>query len=46
MAGGTLLRDYLGDTYVELYVATKRGEMERYFGTPTRLEYDWYLGAR
>ena len=46
MAAGSILRDYLGSDYVDLYVATKRGEMERFFGTPTRLEYDWYLGAR
>jgi glutamine synthetase len=46
MAKGEVLRDYLGGDYVDLYVATKRGEMERYYGTPTRLEYDWYLAAR
>jgi glutamine synthetase len=46
MAAGTTLRDYLGSDYVDLYVATKRGEMERFFGVPTRLEYDWYLGPR
>jgi glutamine synthetase len=45
MECGEHLVDYLGRDYIDLYVATKRGEMERFFSFPSALEYRWYLGT-
>jgi glutamine synthetase len=39
------LVDYLGRDYIDLYVATKRGEMERFLAQASPLEYSWYLGT-
>ena len=44
MEQSSLLCDYFGRDYINLYVATKRGEMERFLGFPSPLEYSWYLG--
>lgn len=38
-----LMRDYLGDTFVEMYCAVKRTEQDRFFSKVTALDYDWYL---
>lgn len=39
----TLMRSYLGDEYVGLYCATKRAELEKFYGHMSPLEYEWYL---
>ncbi len=44
MEHGKHLADYLGRDYIDLYLATKRGEMERFLAIPSALEYSWYLG--
>ena len=44
--GATVLRDYLGSHYVDIYVATKQGELNKFYGLPSKLEYDWYLGSQ
>jgi glutamine synthetase len=38
-----IMRDYLGDTFVEMYCAVKRTEQDRFFSEVTALDYDWYL---
>ncbi len=45
MAQSSLLGEYFGQSYIGLYVATKRGEMDRFMSVPSALEYNWYLGA-
>jgi glutamine synthetase len=45
MARSERLVDYLGRDYIDLYIATKRGEMERFLSFPSALEYSWYLGT-
>jgi glutamine synthetase len=39
----TILRSYLGETYVELYCATKLAEHESFLDQVTAREYRWYL---
>ena len=38
-----VLRDYLGDRFVDMYATVKRVEQERYFAEVAHLDYDWYL---
>lgn len=43
MRGSAVLRDYLGDAYVELYCATKEAELASFLDDITPREYQWYL---
>jgi glutamine synthetase len=38
-----ILREYLGDRLVDMYVTVKRTEQERFFEVVTPLDFDWYL---
>ena len=38
-----IMRDYLGDRYVDLYAETKMLEFEKFQSVISSLEYDWYL---
>ncbi|KQZ18882.1 glutamine synthetase family protein [Caulobacter sp. Root1472] len=38
-----VLRDYLGDRFVEMFVSVKRTEQARFAEVVTALDYDWYL---
>ena len=38
-----VMRDYLGDAFVDLFVTVKRTEQERFDAVVTSLDYDWYL---
>jgi len=38
-----LMRDYLGDRFVDMFSIVKRVEQDRYFGVVPTLDYDWYL---
>ncbi|MCP5151241.1 MAG: glutamine synthetase [Ectothiorhodospiraceae bacterium] len=42
-SGSTILREYLGADYVDLYCATKNAERLRFLEHISRREYDWYL---
>ena len=39
----TLMRDYLGTRFVDMFSIVKRVEQDRYFGVVPSLDYDWYL---
>jgi glutamine synthetase len=39
----TILKSYLGETYVDLYCATKQAELASFMDNITRREYEWYL---
>jgi glutamine synthetase len=39
-----VLREYLGPRFVDMYVAVKRTEQDRFGAAVTALDYDWYLG--
>lgn len=39
----TVLRDYLGDRFVDMFVSVKRTEQARFFEVVTPLDFDWYL---
>ena len=39
----TVLRDYLGDRFVDMFVSVKRTEQARFFEVVTSLDFDWYL---
>lgn len=39
----TVLRDYLGERFVEMFVKVKRTEQARFFEVVTALDFDWYL---
>jgi glutamine synthetase len=43
MRASDILRDYLGDTYVDLYCATKEAELASFLDDITPREYQWYL---
>jgi glutamine synthetase len=43
LENGSILREYLGPAYVDLYCATKRAELERFRNHIPAHEYDWYL---
>ena len=38
-----LMRDYLGQRFVDMFTIVKRVEQDRYFGVVPTLDYDWYL---
>jgi glutamine synthetase len=38
-----LMRDYLGDRFVDMYSIVKRTEQDRYFAHVPNIDYDWYL---
>jgi len=38
-----VLRDYLGERFVEMFVSVKRTEQARFGAVVTQLDYDWYL---
>ncbi|WP_374574824.1 glutamine synthetase family protein [Phenylobacterium sp.] len=38
-----VLREYLGDRFVDMFVSVKRTEQARFFEVITPLDYDWYL---
>lgn len=38
-----VLRDYLGERFVEMFVKVKRTEQARFFEVVTTLDFDWYL---
>jgi glutamine synthetase len=42
-AASSLLKDYLGETFVDMFAIVKRTEQDRYFATVPTLDYDWYL---
>jgi glutamine synthetase len=42
LENGSVLREYLGPDYVDLYCATKRAELERFRAIIPAHEYDWY----
>lgn len=42
LENGSVLREYLGPDYVDLYCATKRAELERLREVIPAHEYDWY----
>ena len=41
--GSSVMRDYLGERFVDMYSIVKRVEQDRYFSEVPRLDYDWYL---
>jgi glutamine synthetase len=42
-AASPVMRDYLGDQFVDLYATVKRTEYRRYNAVVPTLDYDWYL---
>lgn len=42
-AAGTILPDYLGSRFCEIFVACRREEEERFHAEITNSDYDWYL---
>lgn len=42
-ASGRLLNDSLGDGFVNVFMAIKRAEWDRFHAVPTTLDYEWYL---
>jgi glutamine synthetase len=43
LENGSILREYLGPSYVDLYCAAKRTELERFRQVIPAHEYDWYM---
>ncbi|MDO8289668.1 MAG: glutamine synthetase family protein [Parvibaculum sp.] len=43
LRNSTVMREYLGDHYVEVYAETKMLEFDKFQKTISPLEYDWYL---
>jgi glutamine synthetase len=43
LENGSIMPEYLGRSYVDLYCATKRTELERFRDHIPAHEYDWYL---
>lgn len=43
LENGSILREYLGPSYVDLYCAAKRAELERFRHVIPAHEYDWYM---
>ncbi len=37
------MRQYLGDAFTDLYVMTRRGEMQEFNSYISPLDYAWYL---
>jgi glutamine synthetase len=42
-AGSPILREYLGDRFVDMFTSVKRTEQARFFEVVTSLDFDWYL---
>lgn len=42
-AESSVMKDYLGGKFVEMYSIVKRTEQDRFFGTIPDIDYDWYL---
>lgn len=42
-AQSALMKDHLGERFVEMYSIVKRTEQERFFAAIPVLDYDWYL---
>lgn len=42
LENGSVMREYLGPAYVDLYCTTKRAELERFRNVIPAHEYDWY----
>jgi glutamine synthetase len=38
-----VMRDYLGERFVEMFTSVKRTEQDRFFEQVTTIDYDWYL---
>ncbi len=43
LENGSILREYLGPAYIDLFCATKRAESDRFRNHIPAHEYDWYL---
>ncbi|MCE9521640.1 MAG: glutamine synthetase, partial [Alphaproteobacteria bacterium] len=43
LENGSIMREYLGPTYVDQYCATKRTELDRFRNLIPAHEYDWYM---
>jgi glutamine synthetase len=43
LENGSIIREYLGGSYVDLYCATKRTELDRFRNHIPAHEYDWYF---
>jgi glutamine synthetase len=43
LEGSTVLKDHLGARFVEIFLAIKRAEADRFFAQPTALDFAWYL---
>lgn len=41
--GSTLMREYLGTRFVDMFSIVKRVEQDNYFSVVPTLDYDWYL---
>lgn len=39
----SIMRDYLGNRFVDMFCAVKRTEQDRFFSQVTPLDYTWYL---
>ncbi|MBU3077917.1 glutamine synthetase family protein [Sphingomonas quercus] len=42
-AGSAILRDYLGERFVDMFTTVKRTEQARFFEVVSPLDHDWYL---
>ncbi|MFH1803354.1 MAG: glutamine synthetase family protein [Pseudomonadota bacterium] len=42
---GKIVKDYLGERFVEVYDVCRRAEYDQFFAEVTTLEYRWYLDA-
>ncbi len=42
-AASAVMKEYLGERFVEMYSIVKRTEQDRYFAAVPQLDYDWYL---
>lgn len=43
LESSAVMRDYLGDAFVDLFVKVKRDEQARFQATVTPLDHEWYL---
>lgn len=43
LENGSIMREYLGRSYIDLYCATKRTELDRFRNFIAGHEYDWYM---
>ena len=42
-AGSALMKDYLGQKFVEMFSVVKQTEQDKFFGSIPDLDYEWYL---